>query len=127
MQSPQILSQCNRYFQEILFALSSAPFYNQYVCLPSEPAPVPYEIHHNPKFYPFFAGALGAMDGTHINCCPSALERESARNRKGFCSQNCLACCTFDLKFLYVLSGWDGSAADASIFNDACQNDLAIP
>jgi hypothetical protein len=107
--------------------LTSPSFYNKYVHLPSNMSPVPDKIQNNPKFYPFFAGALGAMDGTHINCCPSALEHEQAQNRKGFCSQNCLACCSFDLQFLYILSGWDGSAADASVFNDARQSDLTIP
>jgi DDE superfamily endonuclease len=117
----------DRYFREVLFALSSAPFYNRYVHLPPASSPTPKEISDNPKFFPFFSGALGAMDGTHIQCCPSAEEREAAQNRKGFCSQNCLACCSFDLRFLYVLSGWDGSAADASVFNDARQHDLVIP
>jgi hypothetical protein len=40
--------------------------------------------------------------------------------------QNCLACCTFDLRFQYVLSGWDGSAADAAVFNNARQTDLTV-
>lgn len=77
---------------------------------------VPPEIFHNPKRYPFFKDALGALDGTHINCSPSAQEREAARNRKGLLTQNCLVACSFDLLFLYVLSGWEGSASDALIF-----------
>jgi hypothetical protein len=115
------------YFHRVLDALSSSPFYSKYVSLPDENEGVPTEICHNPKFYPFFAGALGAIDGTHIPCSPSANERHLSRNRKGGVSQNCLACCSFDLRFLYFLSGWDGSAADASIFNDARQNDLHVP
>lgn len=117
-----------RYFREVLFALSSPPFYTKYVYLPSDTTPIPDEIRNNPKFYPFFEGAIGAIDGTHINCCPSTVERQSARNRKGGVTQNCLACCTFDLRFQYVLSGWDGSAADAAVFNNARQTDLtALP
>jgi hypothetical protein len=115
-----------RYFREVLFALSSPPFYTKYVYLPSDTTPIPSEIQDNPKFYPFFEGALGAIDGTHINCCPSTTERQSARNRKGGVTQNCLACCTFDLKFQYVLSGWDGSAADAAVYDDARQSDLTV-
>jgi DDE superfamily endonuclease len=115
-----------RYFRQILFTLSSAPFYTRYVFLPSDITPIPDEIRNNSKFYPFFAGALGAIDGTHIRCCPSVPERQSARNRKGGVSQNCLACCSFDLRFQYILSGWDGSAADASVYNDARQSDLPI-
>ena len=116
-----------RYFQKILFALSSSPFYNTYVTLPSQHTPIPAEILSNSKFFPFFAGALGAMDGTHINCSPSAAERQSARNRKGGITQNCLACCTFDLRFQYILSGWDGSSADATVYNNARLTDLRIP
>ncbi len=116
-----------RYFWQILFILSSAPFYTRYVFLPSDITPIPDEIWNNSKFYPFFADALGAIDGTHIRCCPSVLKQQSAWNWKGSVSQNCLACCSFDLRFQYVLSGCDGSAADTSIYNDDCQSDLPIP
>jgi hypothetical protein len=49
----------------IFFSL--APFYNQYVHLPPLGAPTPPEILNNPKYYPFFKDALGAIDRTHIN------------------------------------------------------------
>ncbi|XP_048629913.1 uncharacterized protein LOC125602115 [Brassica napus] len=45
------------------------------------------------------------------NCAPF-------RNRKGDISQNVLAACNFDLEFIYVLSGWEGSAHDSKILND---------
>jgi len=67
------------------------------------------------------------MDGTHIACCPSAEERQLSRNRKGGVSQNCLACCSFDLRFQYILSGWDGSTADSTLYNNARLTDLYIP
>ena len=116
-----------RYFCRVLTTLSSSPFYNKYVHLPTETSPTPTEIQTNPKFFPYFEGALGATDCSHINCCPSANKRVLSRNRKGYLSQNCLACCLFDLLFQYMLSGWDGSAADAAIFNNARQSDLRIP
>lgn len=37
------------------------------------------------------------------------------RNRHKGCSQNVLAVCDFDFKFLHVLAGWEGSAHDARI------------
>ncbi len=40
--------------------------------------------------------------------------------------QNCLAYYTFDLCFQYVLSKWDRSAANASVYNDAHQTDLTM-
>lgn len=67
------------------------------------------------------------MDGTHINCCPSADFRHLARDRKGGVTQNTLACCGFDLRFQYILSGMDGCTADASMYNDAHLTDLKIP
>jgi hypothetical protein len=44
------------------------------------------------------------MDGTHITCCLSAAERQLWWNWKGFVSQNCLACCSFNLWFQYILN-----------------------
>ncbi|KAK0235161.1 hypothetical protein EDD85DRAFT_741641, partial [Armillaria nabsnona] len=71
----------SRYFKTILFALSSPNFYRKYVHLPL-PDSTPAFIHSNPEFWPFFAGALGAIDGTHITCFPSTLECHAARNCK---------------------------------------------
>lgn len=67
------------------------------------------------------------MDGSHFNCAPTAAERHAARNRKGSITQNCLAACTWDLIFVYIFSGWEGSAADSTIYNDARLTDLFIP
>jgi hypothetical protein len=40
------------------------------------------------------------------------------RNRKGTLSQNVLAVCNFDMRFVYVLAGWEGSAHDARVLTD---------
>lgn len=111
----------------MLNKLSSPPFYTLYVQLPTADSPIPDFILHNPKFFPFFEGALGAVDGTHIHCMPSAKERDLAWNRKGFMSQNCLAVCSFDLHFLYFVAGWEGSTADATMFVDSQVTDLPVP
>ena len=70
---------------------------------------------------------MGAIDGTHFNCSPSKAEQLVARNRKGGMTQNCLAVCDFDLKFKYIVSGWDGSASDSAVYHDSRLNDLTIP
>lgn len=111
----------------MLHAFSSPTIYTKYVRLPRADEPTPATISTNPRFFPYFKNAIGAIDGTHIACTPSADERETARNRKGFTSQNCLVCCNFDLQFTYVYSGTGGSTADASIYHDARINDLVIP
>jgi DDE superfamily endonuclease len=110
-------------------AVSSPPFYTKYVHLPRASEATPSSILNNPKFFPFFQNALGGMDGTHINCCPSAAERDhdGCWNRKGGLSQNCLACCSFDLRFLYLVSSWEGSAADGALFSNSRFTDLTIP
>ena len=41
------------------------------------------------------------------------------RGRKHYTSQNVLAAVDFDLKFTYVLAGWEGSAYDANILSDS--------
>lgn len=106
--------------------LSSPGFYDQYVKLPTVDKPVSEFIMNNQKFYPFFAGTLGAVDGTHIACMPSGEQCDLARNCKGFMSQNCLAICSFTLRFLYFVAGWDGSTADASKYVDSRITNLPV-
>jgi hypothetical protein len=117
----------SKYFLKMLGVFSHPPFYTNNVCLPKSNDPIPDHIWKNPKFFPFFEGARGALDGTHINCAPTSAERQACRNRKGGVTQNCLAVCSFDLLFLYVCSGWEGSAADSTMYNDARLTDLMIP
>jgi hypothetical protein len=51
------------------------------------------------------------------------------RGRKNAPTQNVLATVSFDLKFTYVLAGWEGSAHDATILADALQREdgLRVP
>ena len=120
-------SQVSRYFKQVLQALATPPFYTTYVRLPDAESPTPTEIRRSRKFYPFFEGALGAIDGTHIRCTASGADRDTTRNRKGQLTQNCLAACSFDLRFMYFLSGWEGSAHDSTVFHDARRVDFYIP
>jgi hypothetical protein len=41
------------------------------------------------------------------------------RGRKGYLTQNALAACLFDLKFTYILPGWEGTASDLRIIKNA--------
>ena len=41
------------------------------------------------------------------------------RGRKDGTTQNVLAAISFDLKFTYVLAGWEDSAHDSHVLNDA--------
>jgi hypothetical protein len=90
----------------------------QYFNLP-DPNKVPLEIECNPKMFPYFKDCLGALDGTHILATPPSGAANAFRNRKGDLSQNVLSACSFNLKFVYVLAGWEGSAADPTVLMDA--------
>ena len=51
------------------------------------------------------------------------------RGRKHTITQNVLVAVDFDLRFTYVLAGWEGSAHDALILSDALEraDGLRVP
>lgn len=118
-------TKLQRYIHVILNKLISAPFYTAFVHLP--PPRTPPKITGSPKFFPYFKGCLGAIDGSHFPAFVLAEDIARYRNRKGFVSQNVLAACSFDGTFLYLLSGWEGGAADAQVFDNARRTDFIIP
>ncbi|GMN32048.1 hypothetical protein TIFTF001_041677 [Ficus carica] len=74
---------------------------------------------HGYKYRPWFDGCIGAIDGTHIPCVPPSENADAWINRKGFHSQNILAACSFDMKFTYMLTGYEGSCHDARMLREA--------
>lgn len=116
----------HRAFHRILNNLVSPTFYNRYVRLPPNNQ-TPPEVRENPKLYPFLKNCLGALDGSHLDAFVPERLAAAYRDRKGRLSTNILAACTFDLRFCYLLVGWEGSAADGRIFHDARNKGLAIP
>nr|GEY69981.1 hypothetical protein [Tanacetum cinerariifolium] len=69
------------------------------------------------------------IDETHVRVRVPARDAPRYRGRKGYPTINVLVACTFDLKFTYVLSGWEGTASDSRIIKDALTRDdkLIIP
>ncbi|KAK2640905.1 hypothetical protein Ddye_022668 [Dipteronia dyeriana] len=55
-------------------------------------------------------GCLGALDRTYIEVTAPEYDKPRYQTRKGHIATNVLGACTRDLKFEYVLSGWEGSA-----------------
>lgn len=49
------------------------------------------------------------------------------RNRKGQTSQNVMAACSFDMRFLFVNAGYEGSAADATVLEGAITSGFYVP
>lgn len=69
------------------------------------------------------------MDGTHIPACVPIHMQDRFRGRKSIPTQNVLAAVNFNLRFIYVLAGWEGSAHDSYVLQDALSrpNGLKIP
>jgi hypothetical protein len=123
----RISSDLYRAIHRILNLLTSEAFYNSYVKLPDADTPLASEISDNPKFYPFFKDCQGSIDGTHLDAFVPDYAVPRYRDRKGRLSQNVLAACSQDMRFTYILSGWEGSASDGHIYEDARRNNLTIP
>lgn len=85
----------------------------------------PQAIRTNPKFYPYFKNCRSAIDGTHLPIYLPASESAPSRGRKGL-TQNVFAACDFDLLFVYVLAGWEGTASDARVYSDALRRGFRI-
>jgi hypothetical protein len=97
------------------------------VKLPNATTPLCDYIHDNPKLYPFFKDCLGAVDGTQIAANPPTEDAPRYRNRKGGITQNVLVATDFTMKILYILPGWEGSAADGRVWEAARRKDFTIP
>ena len=54
------------------------------------------------------------------------LEKPKYRNRKGDISTNVLGVCSQDMQFIYVLPGWEGSAADGRVLRDAIRRTIGL-
>ncbi|OAY82550.1 putative nuclease HARBI1, partial [Ananas comosus] len=94
---------------------------DDYIMLPSSNVAVHPRIRDNPNFHPF-KNAIGAIDGTHIPVMVKKSKQAPFRCRKGFISQNMMAAVSFDLNFLFVCTGWEGSAADMRVLRWACES-----
>ncbi|KAL8492690.1 hypothetical protein ACS0TY_024038 [Phlomoides rotata] len=68
-------------------------------------------------------GCLGALDGTLIDVMVPEIDKARYRTRKGTVPVNVLAGCDRRMHFIYMLTGWDGSAADARVLRDALTRD----
>lgn len=104
----------SRCFHQVLDALVEMHAHN--VKIRGEDYQTDARIMDDSKYAAYLGDCLGALDGTHIDA------HIPYRNRKGTLSQNILAVVTFDLRYCYVLPGWEGSAHDSRILTDAVSN-----
>ncbi|KAL8513578.1 hypothetical protein ACS0TY_012885 [Phlomoides rotata] len=82
-----------------------------------QPTPVPNDSI-DPR-WKWFKGSLGALDGTYIDLCVLSSDKPRFRTKNGHLSTNVLGVCDRNMRFMYVLPGWEGSAADCRVLCDA--------
>ncbi|KAI3684070.1 hypothetical protein L2E82_49972 [Cichorium intybus] len=89
---------------------------------------VPEYILNNPRYYPMFKDCIGAIDGTHVKALVPSEEQAKYIGRKGYATQNIMAACDFNMCFTFVWAGWEGTAHDTRIFNEALRRpDVHFP
>ncbi|KAA0066806.1 retrotransposon protein [Cucumis melo var. makuwa] len=91
--------------------------------------PVPVTNNCNDQRWKCFENCLDALDRMYIKVNVPARDRPTFRTRKGEISTNVLGVCDTKGDFVYVLAGWEGSAADSRILRDALsgENGLQVP
>ena len=92
-----------------------------------QPEPVPEDCL-DPR-WKWFKGCLGALDAAHINVLVDNEDKGRYRNKKREITTNNLVTCDRNLRFGYILVGWEGSASDIRVLRDAVFRDhgLKVP
>ncbi|KAK2642009.1 hypothetical protein Ddye_023772 [Dipteronia dyeriana] len=85
----------------------------------AKPGSLPSKLRESIRIYPYFKDCIEGIDGTPIPAMITGRNVSSYRNRHGTISQNVLAACNFDLEFIYVLNGWEGSVHDSKLLTYA--------
>jgi hypothetical protein len=91
--------------------------------MPQQHLPLSLTAWTNTSIRFFFRGTVGVMDGTHIACSVPVAGQLAYRHRKGTLNQNVVAVVDFNQLFTYALRGWEGSAHDARVLNEARASD----
>ncbi|KAM6584315.1 hypothetical protein CsatB_011317 [Cannabis sativa] len=113
-----------RQFSRVLDALC---YLGNEVIKPIDFNTVQPEIQNNSKYFPWFKDCVGAIDGTHVSAVAPALKQLAYRGRKVDVTQNVMAACSFNMMFTYVYAGWEGTANDSRVLQDAIRKDDSFP
>ncbi|XP_051196783.1 protein ALP1-like [Lolium perenne] len=110
------LETTSRHFGNVLTAILSLT--GEFIKLP-EPTATPPDDYK----WKWFPNALGALDGCHVDVFVRVADKGRYRNRKQDITTNMLGVVDWNMKFLYVLPGWEGSASDSKVLKDAMRID----
>jgi hypothetical protein len=84
-------------------------------------------IQSNPRRWPYFKDCVGALDSSHFYLHVPVSEQRRFRNRHGDLTHNVLSVVDFNINFTYILAGWEGSAHDGRVLNDAISRGFRAP
>ncbi|GJT04002.1 putative harbinger transposase-derived nuclease domain-containing protein [Tanacetum coccineum] len=99
--------------------------FSEEVIRPTTFNPNPNIPGNNRRERRMFKGAVGALDGTLIHASVPSHKQNVYRARgRGDCYQNVLAICDFNMIFTYIVAGWEGTAHDARILNEALDDPI---
>ena len=128
---PQSFSQAENRFTRSLWTVHTK-FHEVLKCLRKlakdniKPRDASFSTEHerikDERFWPYFKGAIGAIDGSHVLVVVPGEDMVNHTSRHGYTSQNVLAVCDFDMRFIFTVAGWPGCAHDTSILNHALAN-----
>ncbi|KAL0423932.1 UNVERIFIED_CONTAM: hypothetical protein Sradi_0928000 [Sesamum radiatum] len=112
----------SKHFHAVLHAVCK-----MHKVLLAKPTPIANDCS-DPR-WKWFKGCLGALDSTFIDVRVPEHEKGRYRTRKCQVEVNVLGVCNPNMQFIFVLSGWEGSAADGRVLRDAIHrpNGLRVP
>ena len=88
---------------------------------------IPESLHSDRRYYPFFSGFVGAMDGTHV-CVKVEPELQGMYwSRRDNASLNIMTICDLNMLFMYIWNGAPGSCHDTVVLTMTQQNDPEFP
>ncbi|CAN7069006.1 unnamed protein product, partial [Brassica rapa subsp. trilocularis] len=73
------------------------------------------DIVSSKRLYPYFKDCIGVIDGLKLLANLPIKDQPRFQNKKGILTQNVLVACNFDLEFIFVCPGWEGSINDSRI------------
>ncbi|KAI5673431.1 hypothetical protein M9H77_13795 [Catharanthus roseus] len=87
---------------------------------------ISFILGHNLKNH---KDCLGALDGTFVLVNVLIKDQGRYHNRKNDIAINIMAFCSRDMKFTYILLGWERSAVDSTVLGDALvrSDPLVVP
>ncbi|PKA54908.1 hypothetical protein AXF42_Ash000744 [Apostasia shenzhenica] len=107
------LETVSRNFRQVLQSILALR--DDFIVLSNASSPCHPHIRHNSHFYPYFKDMIGTIDGTHVPAIVPVCKQNRYRNRKDFVSQNVMIAVSFDRQFVFLATGWEGSAADMRV------------